>query len=79
LSIPTKEKSMFKRKNHRILAMCAFCFGVAFSLSAFAATCEECWQSCFAQRVACRAAGTPASVCLINYNACGRACGCQIP
>ncbi|KWS03588.1 hypothetical protein AZ78_1136 [Lysobacter capsici AZ78] len=66
-------------KSNRVMAACAFCFGLAFSMSAFAATCEECWQSCFAQRQICRAAGNPPSVCTANYNACGRRCGCQIP
>lgn len=69
---------MFKH-TRRTLAVTAFCFGLAFSLSAFAASCEDCWNNCFSQRLACRAAGNPPAVCTANYQACGRGCGCQIP
>lgn len=70
---------MLKNKNNRALALCAFCFGLAFSMSAFAAGCAECWDNCLSARLACRAAGNPPSVCIASYNACGRGCGCQIP
>lgn len=69
---------MFNKRN-RISATIAFCFGLAFSMNAFAASCAGCWDGCFADRRACRAAGQPASVCSANFNACGSACGCPIP
>ncbi|MGO1071575.1 hypothetical protein [Lysobacter sp. CA199] len=70
---------MFKSKRNRITATCAFCFGVAFSLSAFANNCASCWDGCFAERRACRAEGHPASECQAIFNACGNICGCPIP
>lgn len=69
---------MFTQRN-RATAVVAFCFGVAFSMSAFAASCSDCWDNCFAERRACRAAGHPAAVCAENFNACGNVCGCPIP
>lgn len=65
--------------SNRVMAACAFCFGIAFSMSAFAAGCVDCWDGCFADRRACRAAGHPPSVCAANFNACGSVCGCPIP
>ena len=67
------------RHTRRTLAATAFCFGLAFSLSALAAGCQECWDNCFAKRLQCRAAGNPVAVCTAAYQACGRGCGCPIP
>ncbi|MET4726300.1 hypothetical protein ABIE09_000071 [Lysobacter enzymogenes] len=65
--------------SRRVLAATAFCFGVAFSLSAFANACEDCYQNCLIQRSACRAAGTPQEQCLTAYAQCRHRCNCQLP
>lgn len=65
--------------SRRVLAATAFCFGVAFSLSAFANACEDCYQNCLIQRSACRAAGTTQEQCLTAYAQCRHRCNCQLP
>lgn len=71
---------MLTTSRHRVPALIAFCFGVAFSLSAFANdACQDCWDACFADRDACLAAGYSSNVCYINFRHCALQCGCVIP
>ncbi|QQP97790.1 hypothetical protein [Lysobacter enzymogenes] len=63
----------------RTLAVAAFCCGVAFSLSAFASACEDCYRNCLVERSQCRAAGTPQEQCLAAYVECRKRCNCQLP
>ncbi|QWP74737.1 hypothetical protein J5226_13780 [Lysobacter sp. K5869] len=69
---------MFK-PTRRVLAATAFCFGLAFSLSAVATACEDCYRNCLVERSACRAAGTPSEQCLAAYAECRRLCNCRLP
>lgn len=71
---------MLATSRHRAPALIAFCFGVAFSLSAFANdVCQDCWDACFADRDACLAAGYPTGACVANFHTCALRCGCVIP
>lgn len=64
----------------RRLAGLAFCFGLAFSLSAFAGLtpeqCTLCWQDCIARYDQCRAEGG-GSECFRERQRCVNACGCR--
>ncbi|SDY28357.1 hypothetical protein SAMN04487939_101627 [Lysobacter sp. yr284] len=68
-----------RRASAAYLAGFAFCFGLAFSLSASAVGCSDCWDRCFAERRECRQAGNPSAQCQENFQDCGNGCGCPIP
>ncbi|MBX9403736.1 hypothetical protein K4L06_20715 [Lysobacter sp. BMK333-48F3] len=70
---------MLKRAS-KLLGICAFCFGAAFSMSAFGAGgCQSCWDNCQVQFDQCMDSGSPAYVCQTNWRHCGLSCGCDIP
>ncbi|QWP74735.1 hypothetical protein J5226_13770 [Lysobacter sp. K5869] len=61
-------------------ALAGFCFGLALSLSAFAARtpeeCSLCWQDCIARFEQCRADGG-GTACFRLRQTCVNACGCR--
>ena len=65
----------------RRLAGLAFCFGLAFSLSAFAGLtpeqCAFCWDDCNARAELCRAEGGRPLDCGLERHRCVNACGCR--
>ncbi|WP_223619381.1 hypothetical protein [Lysobacter sp. ESA13C] len=71
---------MLKRTTTKLFAICAFCFGMAFSLSAIGSGgCQSCWDACQAEFDYCIDAGYPAQNCQITWRSCGISCGCPIP
>lgn len=71
---------MLKRTTTKLFATCAFCFGMAFSLSAFGfGSCQSCWDGCQADFDYCVNAGYPEENCRITWRSCGISCGCPIP
>lgn len=65
----------------RRLASLAFCFGLAFSLSAFAGLtpeqCALCWDDCNARAQLCREEGGTPGECGRERLRCVNACGCR--
>ncbi|SDY28336.1 hypothetical protein SAMN04487939_101626 [Lysobacter sp. yr284] len=66
---------MFKHARRTVVAT-AFCFGLAFSLGAFAQDeCQACIDDCYVQYEECLNTGM---FCKPALNRCTAACGCQV-
>jgi hypothetical protein len=72
---------MFKRFTLKLAAVSAFAFGLAFASSVSANNCQQCWNNCWNEYMACiDDPNTNKEWCAITYNTCGWwYCGCDIP
>lgn len=68
-------------RTNKLLAVCAFAFGLTFASSAFAACNARCFDTCQTNAINRCLAGGGGDRCYLDvtYAHCYRQCGCIIP